>query len=275
MRRVFSGSRADPQGQARRIFAALVAALVAAAMLATPAIAQTLPADEEYHRDYIYGVPEAPADGWVLSSGGRLYDNWANALGVKAPESTHPAYPAAGSQSGSGTWRCKECHGWDYRGVEGKYGGGSHFSGIVGVRDWVAAEPGAIVAILRDATHRYSEEMIPPDAANRLASFVSMGQHDTDAYIESETGEVRGDVGRGAEVFQTVCAACHGFQGTALDWGEPGDPSYIGTEAQSNPWEILHKIRNGHPGTEMVSLRAFDLQTAVDLLAHARTLPAE
>jgi len=275
MRRVFSSSRADPRGWARRIFAALAGALAAAAMLATPAIAQLLPADEEYHRDFIFGVPDAPTDSWVLSSGGRLYDSWAGTLGVDAPEGTHPAYPAAGSQSGSGTWRCKECHGWDYKGVDGKYGAGSHFSGIVGVRDWVAADPDAIVAILRDATHRYTEEMIPPDAANRLASFVTTGQHDTDAYIEFDTGEVRGDVGRGAEVFQTVCAACHGFEGTALDWGEPGEPSYVGTESQGNPWEILHKIRNGHPGFEMVSLRAFDMQTAVDVLAYARTLPVE
>ena len=27
--------------------------------------------------------------------------------------------------SGSDTWRCKECHGWDYMGVDGAYAGGS------------------------------------------------------------------------------------------------------------------------------------------------------
>ena len=150
-------------------FTVLAAALAVAAMAATPSVAQLLRTDEAYHRDYIYGVPDAPSDGWVQSSGGRLYDNWAGTLGFDAPEGTHPAYPAAGSQSGPDTWRCKECHGWDYKGADGKYGGGSHFSGIVGLRDQVAADPGAIVAILRDATHRYTEAMIPPDAAERLA----------------------------------------------------------------------------------------------------------
>ncbi len=242
-----------------------------------PSVAQPLlPEDEEYHRDFIYGVPEEPTNAWVLTSGGRLYDNWANTLGVDAPGETHPSYPAAGTQSGPGTWRCKECHGWDYKGSDGAYGSGSHFSGIGGIREWVAAEPATIVAIIRDATHRYTEAMIPADAAERLAWFVSTGQHDTDAYINPDTGDVSaGDLVRGAEVFQTICASCHGFEGSALDWGDPGEPGYIGTESQANPWEVLHKIRNGHPGEEMVSLRAFDMQVAVDLLAYARTLPAE
>ncbi len=269
-------SRIESRVRRRVIIPAILMAGLAPAMLSpAPVVAQLLPEDEEYHRDYIYGAPEAPSDAWVLTSGGRLYDNWAKTLGLEAPQDTHPSYPQAGSQTGPGTWRCKECHGWDYKGVDGQYGSGSHFSGVGGLRDWVAAEPASIVAAIRDGTHGYTEEMIPADAADRLAWFVSTGQHDTDAYIDFDTGEVRGDLARGGEIFQTICAACHGFEGTALNWGDADEPGYIGTESQANPWEVLHKIRNGHPGVEMVSLRAFDMQTAVDVLAYARTLPAE
>ena len=165
---------------------------------------------------------------------------------------------------------------WDYRGAAGKYGGGSHATGIVGVQGLIGAEPDTIVRFIRDSTHQFSEAMIPADAAMRLARFVSAGQHDTDAYIDVDTGAVTaGDAGRGAPVYQTVCAACHGFDGRSLDWGSVDEPGFVGTEAQANPWEVLHKIRNGHPGVEMVSLRALDMQIAVDVLAYARTLPAK
>ena len=46
---------------------------------------------EEYHTDYIFGVPLEPSEAWQLSSGGRIYDNWFNTLGFEEPEETHPA----------------------------------------------------------------------------------------------------------------------------------------------------------------------------------------
>ena len=89
----------------------------------------------------------------------------------------------------------------------------------------------------------------------------------------AKSGDVKGDPAKGAPVFQTTCASCHGFDGRALNWGDDKEPGFVGTEANANPWEVLHKIRNGHPGVEMISLRAFDIQTSVDLLAYTKTLP--
>ncbi|MDH3667640.1 MAG: cytochrome c, partial [Paracoccaceae bacterium] len=86
---------------------------------------------------------------------------------------------------------------------------------------------------------------------------------------------VNGDPEKGKPIFQNVCAACHGFDGKALDWGDPGDPGFVGTEAQGNPWETLHKIRAGHPGVEMPALMAFPIQDLVDLLSYSQTLPAK
>jgi hypothetical protein len=52
-----------------------------------------------------------------------------------------------------------------------------------------------------------------------------------------------------------------------------GDPTYVGTKANNNPVEVLHKIRNGHPGANMLSLRSLPIETAADVLAYAQTLP--
>ncbi len=83
------------------------------------------------------GELENPTEIWGISNGGKRYDNWAAALMKAPPDKTHPAYPASGKEKGAATWRCKECHGWDYKGKDGAYGKGSHYTGIKGIRDMV------------------------------------------------------------------------------------------------------------------------------------------
>jgi mono/diheme cytochrome c family protein len=247
---------------------------IAASVLASTAIAfADEKEDESYHADYIYGAPAEPSEAWMMSRGGRIYDNWYVTIGSDEPEETHSLWPANNTKhSGASTTRCKSCHGWDYRGAEGKYGSGSYQTGIKGVMGY-SGSADELVALLRDAAHGYTEEMIPDEQAQYLSTFLAKGLVDMNAAIDFETGEAKGDAATGVAVFQTTCAACHGFDGRALNWGDKDDPAYIGTEANANPWEVLHKIRNGHPGVEMISLSAFPFQTAVDLLTYVRTLP--
>jgi len=47
----------------------------------------------------------------------------------------------------------------------------------------------------------------------------------------------------------------------------------VGTEANANPWEVFFDIRHGHPGVEMVSLAAFSMEDAANVLAYAKALP--
>jgi thiosulfate dehydrogenase len=89
----------------------------------------------------------------------------------------------------------------------------------------------------------------------------------------SDEGEVSGDPNHGKAIFQNVCAACHGYNGTAINWGDDDEPAYVGTESNSNPWEVFFKIRHGHPGVEMIALSAFSHQDAADVLAYSKTLP--
>ena len=266
--------RQAPKGKLARAVAAAGVALVAGLWL-VPQTMAALEKGEEYHRDYVYGVPAAPSEAWTLASGARLYDNWINALDAEKPAKTHPAWPASNTKKkGAVTWRCKSCHGWDLRGRDGAYAKGSYKTGIKGVRAWAGKDPQQIVRILRNKTHGYTEAMIPADAMLRIANFVSKGQVDMTRYISNDKS-VRGNKKRGADTFQNVCAACHGFDGTALNWGSEEKPKYIGTEANGNPWEVLHKIRGGHPGVEMPALMSFPLQDSIDVLAYAQTLPTK
>jgi thiosulfate dehydrogenase len=239
----------------------------------TVAPAQT----EEIHasRDWVGGIPEAPTEDWEVGFGGRLYDNWFNALDVDEPKTTHPAYPAAGKKKGASTWRCKECHGWDYKGKDGAYAKGSHHTGITGVRSLIGADPAKVSAIVRDSTHGFTAELIPDQALERLALFVTRGQHETEWYIDFMSNRARGDVAKGERLYQNICAACHGFDGRAINFKNESNPEYIGTVATENPWETLHKIRNGQPGAPMPAMRVLPVQDTVDIVAYSQTLPVK
>ena len=116
--------------------------------------------------------------------------------------------------------------------------------------------------------------MIPDQRLEWLATFLSTGQYDIREFV-ADDGTVSGDPERGKAIFQNVCAACHGYNGTALDWGDDGEHNDVGTEANANPWEVFFKIRHGHPGVEMVSLAAFSFEDAANVLAYTKTLPQE
>ncbi|MDP6426492.1 MAG: hypothetical protein QGH73_18465 [Rhodospirillales bacterium] len=217
-------------------------------------------------------------DIWDIARGGQLYDNWIAALEAEPPVGTHPAYPTIGKRKGKVTWRCKECHGWDYMGEDGAYGRGVHFTGIKGVRRVVGMDPAEIEKLIMNKTHAYGRRMIPDRALAKLALFLSRGQVGMDQYIDRSTGAARGDPRRGASFFQTICAICHGFDGSEMvskgqtELAAFGARGYLGSIASDNPWESLHKIRNGQPGVGMVALKVLRVQDQVDVLAYMQTL---
>ena len=262
---------------------ALGSLTVAMGLTAIP-ITTTLADEHEKHdygheaeaQEFVHGDPAVPSDPWLIAAGGRIYDNWFTALDRDEPKGTHPSYPASGKQKGATTWRCKECHGWDFKGKDGVYGKGSHYSGIKGVDGAVGMAEADIAAIVRGDAHGYTAEMISDAELARLTAFMSRGQVDMSKYVDLEKREIiAGDPERGRGIFQTVCAACHGFDGRLLDWGDDDEHAYVGTEAVAAPDEVLNKILNAHPGVAMVNLRAFPVEYAVDVLNYAATLPTE
>ncbi len=225
-----------------RFAAALVAALVCA-----PALAQETDS--------------------AIARGGRLYDKYFTENKTAKPAADHPSYPNKGGKYGKdASWRCKECHGWDYKGKDGAYAKGGHATGIKGINGAAGKDPAAIAALLRDKTHGYTEAQLSARDASDLALFVSKGQGDLAKYVDA-SNKAKGDGAKGEAYFNTLCAGCHGVDGKKVKDGPP-----LGSVAD-NGAEMLHKVRNGQPGEAMPALRALDGQISADIAVHLTKLP--
>src|SRR4030066_1840487 len=161
----------------------------------------------------------------LLSWGGLLYDKWFKVRDVKV-EGTHPSYPSEGKKEGKDTWRCKECHGWDYKGKDGAYSKGSHYTGIKGMRDYAHKNPEEIMVVLKHDTHAFASR-IPEEAYKALSLFVAYGQIDMDKHIDRSTNKVKGDLNKGARIYASTCAKCHGLDGKKINFKTPEEPEYI------------------------------------------------
>jgi thiosulfate dehydrogenase len=206
-----------------------------------------------------------------IARGAKLYDKWFAVIKAEKPKDTHSAWPASNTKKkGDVTWRCKSCHGWDYKGAAGAYGSGSYKTGIKGVDGMAGADTAKIVAIMQDDTHKLSGLMADEDFQD-IAMFVSKGQVDMSKYIDYEAKAAKGgDAARGKDYFDTMCAQCHGTKGDL-----PKDMKKTLAKQLSNPWEVMHKILNGQPAEQMPALRTLDRQIVVDVMAHLATLPKE
>jgi len=220
--------------------------------------------------------------GFVLADavrGGKLYDLWWEVNGAPQPAGDHPLYPEIGQQAGSATFRCQECHGWDYKGLDGDYGAGIHFTGIRGVFG-TALSPRQIFDLLRadPATVPNGHNMDAYGMSERdlwdVVKFTSVGVIDTDDYI-GPGGAFIGDEFNGNNLYNSVCFRCHGGDGTLIDLGHGGPPEYIGTVANEDPWDFLHTVRFGHPATPMLAtdLLRWSVQYAADIGVYSASLP--
>ncbi|WP_296542685.1 c-type cytochrome [Rhodoferax sp.] len=204
-----------------------------------------------------------------IANGGRLYDDWQAQLGGQRQALPHPSYPAKAYYANVPieTWRCKECHGWDYKGNQGVYAKGKHATGIKGIRAMAGADPEKIMAVLTSSVHLFGAVMKYRDLLD-LANFVSYGQIDMDKIVDSKTGLARGDAAKGASHYRTMCASCHGLEGRYVA------KRAMGRVTKEDPWHSVHNMLNGHPDDTMPALREIDPQVVNDLLAHMQTLQA-
>lgn len=201
--------------------------------------------------------------------GARLYDTWYKENKHDVPPGAHPSYPVALSKTMEPrtTWRCKECHGWDYRGVT-LHEGGKDVT-IKGIRGLSGGAPYQVIALLGNSTHRYGNLLTLRDMTD-LAMFVTRGQADMDEFIDRQTGKAKGDGMKYVAHYQTICATCHGHNGREIRTMPP-----LGRIANNDPYRALHGIFNGHPGEAMPALLAFSRDLSVGILAYIQTLPAQ
>lgn len=197
------------------------------------------------------------ADPASIVRGGRLYDNWSIESKERQPPHLNPAFKTKQVRVvAADTWRCVECHGWDYKGKHG----------VAGIRSRQNGDPAAIVAVLKDANHGY-EDLLHESDRTDLANFISSGQTDMQKLVESAR-RAKTATGSSEKIFATVCATCHGLDGTRLREVPP-----LGDSARQRPHEVLHVVLNGHPGGNMPALREINQKTIMDILAHIQALP--
>jgi hypothetical protein len=224
---------------------------------------------------------ETPSPDDVIQ-GAILYDRWYSALGQPAPEGDMPIWgrQSTNSRSGPDTWRCVECHGWDYKGSQGSYGFGSHFTGFPNISALVPnlAEQEIVDHLKgsKDPAHDFSSYM--DDASlGRLALFLKFGLINDDQYIDDVSLTViSGDLEHGKALYEQVCANCHGADGTLIIFRTEGVDEYLGSVASRDPWRFLHRTRFGVSGVDMPvgAKLGWTAEDGRDALAYVQTLPA-
>jgi len=214
-----------------------------------------------------------------LVRGGLLYDKWWKVTGADEPAGEHPLYPDLGQAAGSATFRCKECHGWDYEGREGAYNTGSHFTDIVGVQD-IGLTPQELFDLLTADPietpngHDMDAYGMTEQDVWDVVKMTREGVIETDEHIDV-IGDFIGSSVVGESSYRASCGSCHGQDGTNINFGSDSDPEYVGGLARRNPWEFLHKVRFGHPGSSMPSAELLrrEPSQAADIGAYSATLP--
>lgn len=219
-----------------------------------------------------------------ISRGGQLYDNWwRTTVDTNKPEDNHPLWSEQSNNKRSGydTYRCKECHGWDYLGKDGAYSKGSHYTGFIGIFEASGKMSlTELEASLKGSTnkkHDFSGLLSENDMAD-LALFMEKGLVDTKKFVKADGTPVGGDSYTGSYLFRRNCMhMCHGGWGTAINFGDADEPEFVGTIANNNPWEFIHKVRAGQPGSRMPSgiINEWSDKDIADLLSFSRTLPKD
>jgi len=217
------------------------------------------------------GKDDLVGKGWLLSLGGKLYDNQWMVLNTPPPAGRNPVYPAGAAIAAASTWRCVACHGWDYRGREGHLKRVMNSPKFVSLSGVVGKKPEEIAGSILGGSHGRIGKALPRPMLMALSFFLARGQHDVTKLLDAK-GRSRGKAIRGKDIFEGACISCHQADGKAFIEGEEGDRPALGWVTRHRPEQALHKIRNGVPGADMLSLRFLTMQQVADLLAYLQTL---
>jgi mono/diheme cytochrome c family protein len=230
-----------------------------------------------------------------LTRGARLFDNWMGELGV-TPTTINPGYllTKGTSKSVTATWRCNECHGWDYLGVDGAYKTGSHFTGVQGLLVAQPDAPEEIFGFIQNGSEAKgmiafgAHESFTDEDIWDLVKFIKEGMVDLSGKIDFATGlTITGDVARGKELYEKglpgtnsfqTCLYCHGPDGRKVNFHTaPQAPEGLRNVADS-PFQFVHHVRFGKAGGVLMPPyhdRGWTVDNAVDVLAYSLTLPAK
>ncbi len=208
---------------------------------------------------------------FVLSLGGKLYDNYFIMTEKLSPETKNPDYPDYVPAGDMGTWRCVACHGWDYMGAKGERGKLAATAAFTSLRGLEGMELPIVLDRLKIAHPDVVKTKLSDQAPEILAIFLSSGQFDRSEVLD-DNGKSKGSAPAGKMIFEGACMGCHQIDGRAYLRGEQGDKPSLGWVARNRPEQVIHKIMNGFPGSDMLAMRFLDISHVADLLAYLQTL---
>lgn len=234
------------------------------------------------YADVIAFLQTLPLDSPVVE-GGRMYDNWAEALGIDAPETDQPLWKnqkGTSGLTGGDTWMCSSCHGLDYKGADGINAKGTDgytgFPGVLAASKMSTADLTGWLDGTKNKDHDF-KSYFNADEMARMVAFMQQGVQDRSAYFNAD-GTVKGDATHGKTLFNSVCQICHGADGKTINFkADEGGNEYLGNVATEEPWGTFHVGTVGEPGANMPAGMnlGWSQQNIADLLAYLQTLPTK
>ncbi len=184
---------------------------------------------------------------WSDSIGGQLYSDWPQVMLFRGPFRKHPLWTGSPSAINTETWRCVNCHGWDYRGSDGVGGDLGVVSNVPGLRHLAGADRRTVADGITRGEHGFAAEQLSADALAFLVEFLIEGQLAV-VDLAARARDLGADTKAGAVRYASVCRVCHGPDGARLNLGSERFPDTLPTLARSKPWKFLHGVRFGHAG---------------------------
>ncbi len=222
-------------------------------------------------------LESAPAEG------GRMYDNWPEALAVDGPAADMPLWKdqkGTSGLTGVDTWLCSTCHGLDYKGVDGLNAAGSEgytgFKGILQAQSMSEADLTGWLDGSKNKDHDF-KSYFNADEMARMVAFIQIGMVDHTTFVDAD-GKSTGDAAHGKVLFTSVCKVCHGDDGKTVNFkADEGGTEYLGNVAAEEGLGFMHVATVGEPGAKMPAGMnlGWSVQDIADVLAWAQTLPTK
>lgn len=230
---------------------------------------------------------QEPTEGDPLK-GGRLYAAWDIVLGVELPIESHQLWVYEDELTPS-SWRCVNCHDWDYQGKRIRVFEEEEVDGDLSVGDPVELEYPSLLSMFADSEediikwldgtnsrdHDFSR-YLSPEAMLDLSAFLSAGVIAPNLVADPNSGVVSGSSALGEDLYKQGCRECHGPEGAKINFGTISQPWFLGNVGASNPWRAAHIVRFGHTKGEFDSTGnlGWSFNQQIDLLAYLQILPA-
>ena len=128
--------------------------------------------------------------------------------------------------------------------------------------------------INKNAEHDFSEYLSKSQILD-IVKFLREGQVAIEPVIDSQ-GKGKGNRTHGKVLYEAHCSDCHGSDGNEIDFeGNKEGVQGIGWLTNDNPQESIHKIRWGHPESDMPSMtvdKNLSEQDSIDILTYSQLL---